>query len=119
MDYIPPNQTVKSDRPRRRLSSRTLQTGGTILYECPSGKSAEVLHLTLCNTHTVTVTVRVHHLLPSEAVGVNNAIFYDLSLEAQSTLTDDGGYTLNAGERIYASASVGSVLCVALYGTES
>lgn len=119
MDYIPPNQTVKSDRARRRLASRTLQTGGTILYECPSSKATELLHLVLCNTHTGAVTVRVHHLLPSESAGVNNAIFYDLRLEAQSTVTDDGGFTLNAGERIYASASVGSVLCVALYGTES
>jgi len=118
MNYEQPNRVTKSDRPRRRLASRTLQTGGTILYECPSSKSAELLHLVLCNTHTGAVTVRVHHLLPSEAAGVNNAIFYDLRLEAQSTVTDDGGYTVNAGERVYASASVASVVCVALYGTE-
>ena len=113
------NTLNRSARPMRRLAAALAKVANTIIYECPSGKSATIESITICNTHNATVTVRVFHTSPNETAGAVNALFYDLSLPTASTTVDDSKRYLNSGDRLTIYASTASGVAVAVHGLEA
>ena len=112
------NTLHRSSRPMRRLAAALGKVANTIIYECPNGKSATIESITMCNTHTGTVSLRVFHTSPNEIAGVTNALFYDLALRAASTTVDDSRRYLNSGDRLTIYASTASVVAIAVHGME-
>ena len=112
------NTLNRSARPMRRLEAPLAKVANTIIYECPSGKSATIESITMCNTHTGTVSLRVFHTSANETAGATNALYYDIALRAASTTVDDSRRYLNSGDRLTIYASTASVVAVAVHGVE-
>lgn len=108
----------RKEFPRRKLASRLLPTTIQPLYHCPAGMSSVVEAIVLCNVTTSQSTVRIHHVTPIEATGSSNAIMFDIIVRPNSTTTVELPMYCVDGDRIMASSSVASSVCVTLYGYE-
>ena len=110
------NPTTPSARSARRIVAQLAKTTASVIYECPAGQSIRVSNLTVCNTSTSRVTIRLHHVLPGESAAASNALFYDLEMAGNTTITDDAIRILNPGEALFAQASTASAVAFTVYG---
>ena len=101
-----------------KLVSRLLpSTANTVLYTCPNQAFAAISSLSLCNVTTSVVTVRVFHTTPTEIAGTSTAIFYNLSLGANSTTILEMMLAMRQGDQLVAQCSTASSVCVIAYGS--
>lgn len=103
----------------RKLASRAAQTASTVLYEVPANRSARIETVVFCSVHTGSATVRLHHLRPQESVGINNPLYYDLSMSAKTTTVLSATVYMSAGDRLVISAGTADHVCVTVYGEET
>lgn len=102
----------------RKLASRLALASNTVVFECPVNRSIYVPTMIVANTNTSRVSFRLFHLLPNETAGTSNALLYDVSIEANSSLFIDSRVSINAGDRIVAYASTANVVAISLYGED-
>lgn len=119
MSSFPSTTIARTSRPERRLAARQGSTTTSILYECPSDRSAAIETIVVCNTTGSAVTVRIHHTIPRETAGVGNAIAYGLSCAANTTTAVEIPLYLGPGDRIEFYASTGSAATFIVYGREA
>ena len=113
------NAYRRSEQPRRKLVSKSAKSTTTVLYECPAGRSCMIETISMCSVHSGSSTIRLHHVGPTEAEAISNAIYYDLSLSAKTTTVDDSVKYMTAGDRILMQGSTSDHITVTLYGQES
>lgn len=104
--------------PQRRLAAASLTASERVLYECPQGMTAVIMHMHFTSTHTGSETFRLWHVRQNEATSMANALMYDYSLSAKAYLSEDALVYLTAGEQIVASAGNASRITVSIYGVE-
>lgn len=101
-----------------------LTAAAATYYTVPSSPDNTITHvrgLILCNTDTAQRTVRIHNVASGGAVAASNAIFYDLTIAAKTTVKvcfDEGHWVLTAGMTIQALADSASVVTITLCGQE-
>lgn len=110
------NFDTTSARASRRIAASLARATASSIYEVPQGKSVRISSVSICNTGSARLTVRLHHVLPGESAALSNAIFYDLEVAGYSTVIDYTVRTMNSGERIFAQASTASVASFIVYG---
>jgi len=93
-------------------------TTWTDLYTVPSGRVAVVQALEICNSNAVDVTVRLCFVASGGSAGVSNAILWNITIEASSTLAWRGPHTLkDVGSKIRVYSSNNDV-CFTASGLE-
>lgn len=112
------NTDYRRMRPRRRLAARVLPATDALVYECPSGRIAEVETMVFCNTHSSKVTLRVFHVIPGESTGTSNALFYELDCAAHTTTVAEFAVHMGAGEKLIARGGTASHISATVYGVE-
>lgn len=113
------NPTSIYGRIARRIVATTAKATASVIYEIPRDRSLRVTNLTICNTSTSRVTIRLHHVGAGESANIANALFYDLEMQGNTTISDDALRFFNAGDKIFAQASTASVVAFIVYGEEA
>lgn len=95
----------------RRLYRGALTGANATLYAVPSGRSAQVVDIQMCNTDAAarTVTLRLG----------GQSLFSAVSLAAGETLSWSGVQVLHDGELVEGSASAAGVVAVHITGAEN
>lgn len=105
----------------QRLALYTFTASDNGIATIPSGKYWVVRSILVVNTDASARTFRLHHTPANEASSVYNALFYDVRIAANSTvsLLDEGVQLwLLAGESLRGLASAASVVTIQVYGEE-
>lgn len=89
----------------------------TALYTAAAATSAVVSSLVVCNTGGAATTFRVHLRNEGAAVGVGNALVYDMTLAAKETIALTLGIALDAADVLSVRSASGTVTFTAC-GTE-
>lgn len=118
MSAFPTNETSRIDRSPRLLASALLTTTDDRIYVTPPDRIAHVHSVVVCNTHTTTATFRLHHVAPGKTSGAANAQYFDSRLANSVTLIDETSRPMQPGDAMRGKASVASVVCVSVYGSE-
>lgn len=93
-------------------------TSNADLYTVGSGKSAVVSTLAISNVTGTAATARVYIRVAGATAAVGNAIVYDTSIAANSTLALSLGITLAATDVITVQSGTGSALSFFAFGSE-
>jgi hypothetical protein len=112
------NPTSIYGRISRRIVATTAKATASAVYEIPRDRSLRMTNITICNTSSSRVTIRLHHVGAGETANVGNALFYDLEMQGNTTISDDSLRFFNAGDKIFAQASTASVVSFIVYGEE-
>ena len=112
------NPTELRSAPMRKLSSVLARTTDTHLYEVAVGMSCTIVSMWITSTDTGAATIRLHHCRGGESTGTSNALFYDATVSAKTTVVYDSPIYLASGDRLWVSASVASKVCFTVYGAE-
>jgi hypothetical protein len=89
----------------QQLTQAALTATVTTLYTVPSSTRTYMKDIDICNTTGSAITVNLYLPLTSVAAGTANALFYGLSIAANTTYHWVGTQILVAGQSIQASAS--------------
>jgi len=89
--------------PNQLAQAALAVTIGT-LYTVPAATRTFVKDMDICNTTSGAITVRVHLVPNAGSAGTGNAILYDASIPAKSTVQWTGTQILSVGATIQASA---------------
>lgn len=87
------------------LSQGALTTAYTTLYTTPSTSRVYVNDICVCNTSGSALTVYISLVPLGGTAGASNAIFYNTSIPAYSTMQWTGTQVLNSNSTIQAYAS--------------
>ncbi|MFO0451915.1 MAG: hypothetical protein ACK52I_25255 [Pseudomonadota bacterium] len=112
------NQNDRTSQFARKLASDLATTNPTVIYEVPSGMSARIVSMWLASNHNNNVAVRVFHTRGSEAAGTTNALLYDVTASANTTVVYDAPIFMAPGDRIWVRVATASTVCITLYGEE-
>jgi len=113
------NLSDRSARPSRRIVSRLLPAANLTCYECPQGRTCSLTFVNVANVTAAAASLRMFHVIPKETATTANAIAYDMSIPAGTTVAFELPFTLTSGDKLVAYSSVASALCVMLYGSEA
>lgn len=89
----------------------------TTLYTCPAQTQTVVSCLSVCNTTSGSVTIRIYVVPDKGTAAVANAFMYDRTLTANLTIDVLKGICLRAGDSIVCYASATNVI-FHLFGSE-
>lgn len=92
-------------------------TTNTDVYTVPSGKSATLSTITVCNRDSSACTFRIQVAIAGAASTAAQYIFYDQPLDAYSTYSITIGITLATTDVVRAYTS-GSLVSVNIFGVE-
>lgn len=81
----------------------------TDLYTVPSLTSTTVSTITVCNRGGVTASFRISVAAGGAADGVSQYLYYDQTVESNSTFSITIGITLAAGDKIRAYSSTSGI----------
>jgi hypothetical protein len=120
MSQMPLYNSVSTFRKScRRVAAVTAKASASVIYEVPPTRGLMVTNITICNTSSSRVTIRLHHVGAGETANVGNALFYDLEMQGNTTISDDAIRFLMNGEKVFAQASTASVVSFLIYGEET
>jgi hypothetical protein len=88
------------------------------LFTVPSAHSYIVSTLVVANTTTSASTVRVHARLAGAAAATSNAVVYDASVPANSTVSFTLGMTFAATDILTVVAGTSGALTVTAFGSD-
>jgi hypothetical protein len=94
-------------------------TTNTDLYTVGSGKSAVVSTLAIANVTGLAATARVFVRVAAASATIGNAIVYDVSIAANSTIALTLGITLAATDVITVQSGTSSALTFMAFGQEN
>ena len=98
--------------------SRPLDTNNATLYTVPASTDTIVSTVNACNTTASAATLRIFVVPNGGTAGLNNALFYDGSLAANSTISFTLGLTLDVGDSIVVRSATGSAIAFSAFGSE-
>lgn len=100
-----------------RLVKTTLTTSDTNIYQVPTGYTASITQIMLCNTHSAAVTIDVA-ITGSSATSsaTTDRIFSSLSLSANESMMVMTNVPIFAGEKVWADASIGGHVNIVISG---
>lgn len=103
----------------RALFQYELTTSDDQVTECPASKQWIVTGLYACNTTGSAVTIRLHHVTDGLPSSTGNALFYGVSVPANSTveLVEAARIPINDGEELRGLASATGITLTG-YGME-
>lgn len=113
-DVSPPRETV-----RKVFYQGNPGTSDTLLYTSPNlpGARSEVLQIVVANTDGSARTFRLHMVPKGGSVAVSNALFYDVSVAANTTtLHDSLRLIMEEGYMLRGLQSVSAKLCITITG---
>lgn len=87
------------------------------IYTVPSGKSATISSIVLCNRTASVVTCRIAIAQAGAVDDLKQYLYYDLELDANSSFVSTIGLTIGATDVIRAYSSAASV-SVNIFGVE-
>lgn len=93
-------------------------TSETAAYTVPASTSAIVSAIVVCNTSASAATFRVHQRIAGATAATNNALYYDVSLAAKTTITLENKITLAAGDVLGVQSGTANSLTFTIEGTE-
>ena len=88
-----------------KLAQAAVTAATTTIYTVPALTRAMVKDIDLCNTTAGALTVNVHLVPSGGAAGTGNALFYGVSIAANTTLQWTGVQIMNAGDTIQVQGS--------------
>jgi hypothetical protein len=103
-----------------RLATTPIPSIESVAYQVPTGFTSNMTQIMLCNTHTGTVTVNIA-LTGSAATSSasTDRLFSAFSLVSNETVMVSTNIPLDAGDKIWTSASVNNVVNFVISGTET
>jgi len=110
----PPRETV-----RKVFYQGNPGTSDTLLYTSPNlpGARSEVLQIVVANTDSSARTFRMHLVPKGGSVAVSNALFYDVSVTANTTTIHDSlRLVMEEGYMLRGLQSVAAKLCITITG---
>ena len=103
----------------KRLGQSAIGTGsGTLIYTVPTGYETEVQDFFVANTTGSAITCSLHFVPSGSAVSAANAILYNVTIAANSTIHWCGNQIINAAGFIQAIGG-SSGLTITVSGTEN
>jgi len=99
-----------------QLGQAALTTSVATLYTVPSSTRTYVKGIDICNTSGSTITVNVYLVPSGGSAGTGNALFYGLSVSANTTYHWVGTQILNPAQTLQASASTTGCTLIASGG---
>ena len=90
------------------------------IHQVPTGETLIITQLILCNTHSAGVTVNLS-ITNSAATSTTaaNRIFNSMSLDANETMMIASDIFLQAGDKLWASASSDDVVNILITGVKT
>lgn len=88
-----------------KIGQAAMTTGYTTLYTCPLGQRACLVDMNICNTTAAPIGIYVSAVPSGGSAGASNAIFYNASLPAYSTMQWTGSVAMTAGDTLQVKAS--------------
>lgn len=88
-----------------KLGQLAVTTSYAILYRVPVNTRTYVKDMDICNTTGSAITVYVSLVASGDTAGASNALFYNTSIPAYSTVQWTGSEILNAADTIQVKAS--------------
>jgi len=101
-----------------KLGQAAITTGVTTLYTTPVSTRAFVKDMDIANTTAGALNVRVFFVPSAGSAATTNALFYDVSIPAATTIQWLGTQIMNAGDTIQIQAS-GAGLTITASGAEA
>lgn len=88
-----------------QLGQGAITTAYTVFYKVPTSTRTYIKQFDICNTTAAAITVYVSFVPVSGTADTTNAIFYNTTIPAYSTLQWCGAQVINASGTIQAKAS--------------
>ena len=88
-----------------QLGQAALTTSYATLYTVPANYRTYIKQFDICNTTAAAITVYVSLVPSAGTAGTSNAIFYNTTVPAYSTLQWCGAQVINASGTVQAKAS--------------
>ena len=88
-----------------RISQATMTTGYVAVYTCPVGQRAAVVDMNICNTTGSPIGIYINMVPNGATPTASNAIFFNASLPAYSTMQWTGSIAMTQGDTIQIKAS--------------
>ena len=110
----PPRETV-----RKVFYQGNPGTSDTLLYTSPNlpGARSEVLNIVVANIDSSGRTFRLHLVAKGASSAVSNALFYDVSVAANTTVVHDSlRLIMEEGYMLRGLQSVSAKLCITITG---
>ena len=117
MSALPTSTFPRSRRPRK-LVSYTPTTTAVPIYTCPVNVYCQVTLIVTTNISISTAKISLHHVRPTETVGTQNALYYQVDLITSTVMEDDGVKYLSPGDAIWVSCTAAATATITLYGIE-
>lgn len=89
----------------KQLAQRAITTAYIPIYITPANTRAYIKDIDVCNTTALTVAVYVSLVNANDVVGTANALLYNATIPAYSTLQWTGSQILSAGGGVQVKAS--------------
>jgi hypothetical protein len=102
---------------KRLGSSRPTNTTNTTLYTATDVRGL-IKSIRVCNTTTSDATCRVFLVPSGGSADQTTAIYYDFTIPANSTLSDDGFQVLESGGTIVVRSDTANALTFTVSGAE-
>ncbi len=100
-----------------RLLKTTVSSSDTNVYQVPNGNSAMISHLMFCNTHSGAVTVSISHTgSAASSTTAADRLFHNFTVAAGETVMIEANIAMFQNEKLWAIASVGSVVNLFING---
>lgn len=87
-----------------QLGRAAITTSYATLYTAPSSTRTYVKDIDVCNTSSAPISIYISFVPSGGTAGTSNALFYNTTVDAYSTLQWSGCQILNAGETIQVKA---------------
>ena len=96
-----------------KMAQAAMTTSYATVYTCPLGQRASLVDLNICNTTAAPIGIYVSMVPSGGTAGTTNAIFYNASLPAYSTVQWTGSIAMTAGDTLQVKGSaVGCTITV-------
>lgn len=118
MSIFSTNIMARREASPRVLAQMPLSGNMRSIYDAPSGGTATVEWMVICNANSAAVNFYLHHVRADETAGIANAIVYGMRLAAQTSLIIENPIYLRPGESIHAKTDSTSNASVSLYGVD-
>jgi hypothetical protein len=96
-----------------------MTTSWATLYTCPLGQRACIVDMNICNTTAAAIGIYVSVVPSGGTAGASNAIFFNASLPAYSTMQWTGSVAMAAGDTLQVQASAAGCTITASGGAAS
>jgi|LauGreDrversion4_2_1035121.scaffolds.fasta_scaffold599517_1 hypothetical protein len=96
--------------------ARMSNTANSTIYTTPSSTTTIIKQITICNTHSGTVSVTLSLVPTGATAGDEHKVLSAISLSAGETITLSTSYVLVTGDTIKGSASTDAVVNIMLNG---